>query len=106
MKSRPCGSMLGSVLPSLRAGVCSSVNRPDSGFEPSAKALNWLAYLLLGLLARTIEVPAYWTYHLVNLGCSGVMLSPPTASKTFGVSSPEAMSDSSSPDDAPWPENL
>src|ERR1700691_1183838 len=98
MKSRPCGSMLGSVRPSLRPGVSSSVNRPLSGFDPSAKALNWLAYLLLGLYATTIDVSAYWAYHLVHFGSSGVMLSPPTLSKTFGVISPEAISDSKSPE--------
>ena len=49
MKSRPCGSMLGSVRPSLKPGVSISVNRLLSGFVPSAKALNWLAYLLFGL---------------------------------------------------------
>jgi hypothetical protein len=44
-------------------------------------------------------------YHLVNLGWSGVMLSPPTDSKTFGLISPAAMSDSSVPDALPVPEN-
>src|ERR1700729_71881 len=51
-----------------------------------------------------MEVPAYWTYQLVNFGCSGVMLSPPTLSKTFGWISPEAMSVSRSPEDAANPE--
>src|SRR5579863_5042770 len=106
MKSRPCGSEFGSVRPSLRPGVCSKVNRLDSGLLPSAMALNWLAYLLFGLYATTIEVPAYWMYHLVNFGSSGVMLSPPTLSETFGWISPEAMSVSRSPEDAPKPENL
>src|SRR5579862_948493 len=106
MKSRPCGSTFGSVRPSLRPGVCSKVNSDDNGLLPSAMALNWLAYLLFGLYASTIEVPAYWTYQLVNLGSSGVMLSPPTLSKTFGVISPEAMSASRSPEAAPRPENV
>src|ERR1700742_657942 len=105
MKSRPCGSMLGSVRPSLRPGVCSSVNRSWIGLLPSAMALNWLAYLPLGLYATTMAVPAYWTYHLVNLGISGVMLSPPTDSKTSGLISPEAMSASRSPEEAARPEN-
>src|SRR5215469_118962 len=104
MKSRPCGSMFGSVLPSLKPLVSRRVNRSFSGFEPLAIALNSGAYLLFGLYARTIDVPAYWTYHLVNLGSSGVMLSPPTASNTFGVISPDAIFDSSSPDEAPRPE--
>src|ERR1700751_3421573 len=98
MKSRPCGSVLGSVRPSLNPGVSISVNRPLSGLEPSAKALNSLAYLLFGLDATTIDVPAYGTYQLVYLGNNGVMLSPPTLSKTFGLISPEAMSDSRAPD--------
>ena len=51
--------MFGSVRPSLRPLVCSRVlNSPLSGFEPSAYALNWLAYLLFGLYATTIWVPA------------------------------------------------
>src|SRR6202042_3869410 len=106
MKSRPCGAMFGSVRPSLRPGVSSSVNRPLSGLLPSAYALNWLAYLLFGLYAITIDVPAYWMYHLVNLGNSGVMLSPPTLSNTFGLISPDAMSDSRSPEALYWPEYL
>src|SRR5579863_2407180 len=106
MKSRPCGSVLGSVRPSFRPDVCSRVNSDDSGMLPSAMALNWLAYLLLGLYANTIEVPAYWIYQLVYLGSSGVTLSPPTLSKTFGLISPEAMSDSRAPDWPPIPVNL
>src|ERR1700729_2933206 len=106
MKSRPCGSVLGSVRPSLRPGVCSRVNSDDNGMVPSAMALNLLAYLLLGLYATTIEVPAYWIYQLVNLGSSGVMLSPPTDSNTFGVISPAAISDSRVPEELPWPEYL
>jgi hypothetical protein len=51
--------------------------------------------------ATTIDLPAYWTYHLVNLGISGAMLSPPTLSKTFGVISPEAISASRSPEAPP-----
>ncbi len=42
-------------------------------------------------------------YHLVNLGCSGVMLSPPTASNTFGLISLLAMSASSAPEESPRP---
>ena len=42
----------------------------------------------------------------VNFGSSGVMLSPPTLSNTFGVISPEAMSDSRSPEAPPRPENV
>src|SRR5580700_6729348 len=106
MKSRPCGSVLGSVRPSLRPGVCRRVNSDDNGLLPSAMALNWLAYLLLGLYASTIDVPAYWMYQLVNLGSSGVTLSPPTLSKTFGVISPEAISASRAPDCPPRPENV
>ena len=34
----------------------------------------------------------------MNFGSSGVMLSPPTLSNTFGVISPDAMSDSRSPE--------
>jgi hypothetical protein len=50
MKSRPCGSMLGSVRPSLKPGDCIvPLNRLHTGLEPSAMALNWLAYLLFGL---------------------------------------------------------
>ena len=44
-------------------------------------------------------------YHLVNAGSSGVMLSPPTDSKTFGLISLAAMSDSSVPEALPVPEN-
>jgi len=66
--------------------------------------LKSLAYLLLGLYATTIWVDAYWTYHLVYLGISGVMLSPPTLSKTFGLISPAAMFDSSSPEAPARPE--
>src|SRR5271166_5801628 len=92
MKDRPCGSMLGSVRPSLKPGCSIRVNRFFSGSLPLAIALNWLAYLLLGLYATTIEVPAYWMYQFVNLGSSGVMLSLPTLWKTFGWISPAAMS--------------
>src|ERR1700722_7094222 len=53
----------------------------------------------------TIEVPAYGMYQLVNFGSSGVMLSPPTDSKTFGLISPDAMSDSGVPEAVPVPEN-
>src|ERR1700727_1348577 len=107
MKARPCGSTFGSVRPSFRPGVCSVLlNRLHSGLEPSAMALKPLAYLLLGLYATTIDVPAYCTYHLVYFGWSGVMLSPPTLSKTFGLSSPPAMSVSRSPDAPPCPTNL
>src|SRR5580693_10514728 len=42
-------------------------------------------------------------YHLVNLGSSGMMLSPPTASNTLGVISPPAMSASSAPEESPRP---
>ncbi len=42
----------------------------------------------------------------MNLGSSGVMLSPPTLSNTFGVISPEAMSDSRSPEAPARPENV
>src|ERR1700728_2954640 len=52
----------------------------------------------------TIEVPAYGMYQLVNFGSSGVMLSLPTDSKTFGLISPDAMSDSSVPEALPVPE--
>ena len=76
------------------------------GSLPLAKAWNWLAYLLFGLYASTIWVDAYWTYHLVNFGSSGVMLSPPTLSKTFGLISPEAMSEDSAPDAPARPEYL
>src|SRR5579871_6622182 len=150
MKSRPCGSVAGSVRPSFRPGVCSRVNRSDVGLLPSAMALNWPAYLLAGLYATTIEVPAYWMYHFVNFGISrvnrsdvgllpsamalnwpayllaglyattievpaywmyhfvnfgisGVMLSPPTLSKTFGLISPAAISASSAPEVLPCP---
>src|ERR1700722_6439919 len=41
--------------------------------------------------------------HLVNLGSSGMMLSPPTASNTLGVISPPAMSASSAPEESPRP---
>jgi hypothetical protein len=58
------------------------------------------------LYATTIEVPANCTYHLVNLGNSGVMLSPPTLSKTFGVISFPAMSASRSPDAPARPVNV
>src|ERR1700722_16919463 len=106
MKSRPCGSVFGSVRPSLSPGVCRSVeNRVPSGLGPSAEALNFLADLGFGLYAITIEVPAYGMYHLVNFGSSGVMLSPPTDSKTFGLISPAAMSDESVPEALPVPEN-
>src|SRR6202034_3453321 len=44
-------------------------------------------------------------YHEVNFGCSGVMLSLPTDSKTFGLISWAAMSDESVPDAFPVPEN-
>src|ERR1700728_2984467 len=44
-------------------------------------------------------------YHEVNFGCSGVMLSLPTDSKTFGLISPAAMSDKSVPEALPVPEN-
>ena len=44
-------------------------------------------------------------YQLVYFGSSGVMLSPPTDSKTFGLISPDAMSDSSVPEALPVPEN-
>ena len=67
--------------------------------------MNSLAYLDFGLYAITIEVPAYGMYHLVNFGWSGVMLSPPTDSKTFGLISPAAMSDESVPEALPVPEN-
>src|ERR1700727_3499528 len=107
MKARPCGSTFGSVRPSFRPGVCSVLlNRLHSGLEPSAMALKSLAYLLFGLYATTIDVPAYCTYHLVYLGSSGVMLSPPTLSKTFGLISPPAMSASRSPEAAPPPLHL
>jgi hypothetical protein len=53
----------------------------------------------------TIEVPAYGMYQLVYLGSSGVMLSPPTLSKTFGLISPEAMSVSRSPEAPARPVN-
>jgi hypothetical protein len=68
--------------------------------------LNSLAYLDFGLYAMTIEVPAYGMYQLVNFGSSGVMLSLPTDSKTFGLISPDAMSDSSVPEALPVPEKL
>src|SRR5262249_3579893 len=95
--------MLGSVLPSLKPGCSMSVNRSFSGLLPDLIALNSDAYLLFGLYATTIDVPAYWVYHLVNLGNSGVTLSPPTLSKTFGWISPLAISDSRVPDGAPIP---
>ena len=69
-------------------------------------ALNWLAYLLLGLYATTIEVPAYWMYQFVNLGWSGVMLSLPTLWKTFGWISPAAMSASRVPEALAKPEKV
>src|SRR5271170_1736259 len=53
----------------------------------------------------TIEVPAYGMYHVVNFGSSGVMLSPPTDSKTFGLISWAAMSLDSVPEALPVPEN-
>jgi hypothetical protein len=56
--------------------------------------------------ATTIEVPAYWMYHLVNFGWSGVMLSPPTDSNTFGMISPAAMSELRSPEAPPRPEKV
>ena len=49
MKARPCGSVLGSVLPSLKPGFSRMENRFFTGSLPLAMALNWLAYLLLGL---------------------------------------------------------
>ena len=49
-------------------------------------------------------VPAYAMYHLVDFGSSGVMLSPPTASNTFGLISPAAISCSSVPDAFAVPE--
>src|SRR5271166_997551 len=104
MNDRPCGSMLGSVRPSLKPGCSIRVNRFFSGSLPLAMALNWLAYLLLGLYATTIEVPAYCTYHVVNFGSSGVMLSPPTLSKTLSWISPAAKADSSSPEAPDRPE--
>ncbi len=73
--------------------------------EPSAYALNSLAYFDFGLYAITMDVAAYWTYQLVNFGSSGVMLSPPTASNTFGLISPEEMNCSSVPEALPVPEN-
>src|SRR5215469_18253242 len=106
MKLRPCGSLAGSVRPSFSPGVSSNVNRPDSGWLPSANALNWLAYLLFGLYARTICVPANWTYQLVNFGNSGVMLSPPTDSNTSGWIAPAAISDESVPDAPAVPTNV
>src|ERR1700684_331296 len=99
MKERPCGSMFGSVRPSLKPLVSIRVNRSFSGSLPLTMALNWLAYLLSELYATTIWVPAYWTYHLVNLGSSGAMLSPPTLSKTFGLISLAAMSDDKAPEE-------
>ena len=51
-------------------------------------------------------MPAYCTYHLVNFGCSGVMLSLPTASKTLGLISPDRMFCSSSPEAPLRPENV
>jgi hypothetical protein len=41
----------------------------------------------------------------VNFGSSGVMLSLPTDSKTFGLISPARMSDESVPEELPVPEN-
>src|SRR5215469_17734699 len=84
MKARPCGSMFGSVLPSLNPGFCISVNRSVSGFLPLAMALNCGAYLLAGLYATTICVDAYWTYHFVNLLPRSVIGVPPTLMNTFG----------------------
>ena len=49
MNARPCGSVLGSVRPSLKPGFSISVNRSWMGFAPLAMALKSLAYLLLGL---------------------------------------------------------
>src|SRR5215469_6334948 len=106
MKLRPCGSLAGSVRPSLRPGVSSRVNKPASGWLPSANALNWLAYWLFGLYANTICVPANWAYQLVNVGMSGVMLSPPTDSKTSGWIVPAAISDDRVPDAPPVPTNV
>src|ERR1700685_3444648 len=98
MKSRPCGSTFGSVRPSFRPGVWSRVNRFFSGTLPSAMALNWLADLLLGLYATTIEAPAYWMYQFGTFGSRRGGLSLPTLWKTFGWISPAAMSDSRVPE--------
>src|SRR6266567_13948 len=84
MKARPCGSVFGSVRPSWNPGFSISVNRSENGFLPLAIAWNWLAYLLAGLYASTIDVDAYWTYHLVNLAPRSAIDLPPTVTKTFG----------------------
>jgi hypothetical protein len=52
------------------------------------------------LYATTIEVDAYWTYHLVNLGPRSVMDLPPTVMKTFGKIVLAAIS-ADSPSDGP-----
>src|ERR1039457_6932869 len=98
--------MLGSVLPSLKPGVSIRVNRLLSGFVPLAMALNWLGDFLAGVLGTTNEGDGDSTYNLVNLGSSGVMLSPPTLSKTSGLISPEAMFEDSSPEAPDRPEYL
>src|SRR5215471_1803485 len=100
MKARPCGSVFGSVLPSLNPGCCISVNRSASGFLPLAMALNCGAYLLDGLYATTIDVDAYWTYHFVNLLPRSVIGVPPTLMNTFGKIVLAAIS-ADSPSDGP-----
>src|ERR1022692_630026 len=101
MNARPCGSVFGSVRPSWKPFCCMIVNKSEIGFLPAAIASNWLAYLLAGLYASTIEVAAYWTYHFVNLGSRpGSMLSPPTLMKTFGLIDLAAIS-ADSPSDGP-----
>src|SRR5215813_156887 len=84
MNARPCGSVFGSVRPSWNPGCSISLNRSDTGFLPLAMASNWDAYLLFGLYATTIDVDAYWTYHLVNFGPSDSIDLPPTVMKTLG----------------------